>query len=140
MERAVTRSDLILFEQRWGCDASTFPRRFIPAPPSTNAWLGRFDVRPVDLAAAYAVLLASHLAVAGKTGTSDGVYDAWFVGYGSDVTIAVWIGFPEGNRTILKGETGGSLAFPVWKKLIEGLPAEYAFAPLAELPLMTASQ
>ena len=56
------------------------------------------------------------------------------------LTIAVWIGFPEGNRTILKGETGGSLAFPVWKKLIEGLPAEYAFAPLAELPLMTASQ
>lgn len=170
-----------------------------PSPPTTNAWLGSFDVRPVDLAAAYAVFprrgsytepylirevevagrtvyrrtpafhsvlrpdtcdeitgalrevlrvgtasghggktLASDLDVAGKTGTSDGVYDAWFVGYGSDVTIAVWIGFPEGNRTILRDGTGGSLAFPVWKKIIEGLPDEYAFAPLAELPILTA--
>ncbi|MEQ1843088.1 MAG: hypothetical protein ABL994_22010, partial [Verrucomicrobiales bacterium] len=78
--------------------------------------------------------LASRLPLAGKTGTSDGIYDAWFIGYSSDVTIAVWIGFPEGNRTILKDGTGGSLAFPVWKKIIESLPGDYVFASLAELP------
>jgi penicillin-binding protein 1A len=160
----------------------------------TAMWLGSFAVRPVDLAAAYAVFprggehidpwlvegveiegrrvfqrrsrrirvmkkhtagevtaalrevltvgtaanhggreLARRMDVAGKTGTSDGVFDAWFVGYGSDVTVAVWLGFPEGNRTILEGGTGGRLAFPVWKAVIEGLPKEYDFGPIPML-------
>ncbi len=77
--------------------------------------------------------LSRKMDVAGKTGTSDGVFDAWFVGYGSDVTVAVWLGFPEGNRTILEGGTGGNLAFPVWKSIIEGLPEEYDFGPIPML-------
>jgi len=81
--------------------------------------------------------LAKRKDVAGKTGTSDGVFDAWFVGYGSDVTVAVWLGFPEGNRTILEGGTGGRLAFPVWKSIIEGLPKEYRFDPI---PLLGAGR
>lgn len=165
-----------------------------PLPATTASWLGTYGVRPVDLAAAYAIFprggfytepylirrveidgrtifrqrpksrrvlstrtcneittslrevvrvgtassyggkqLAGSVPVAGKTGTSDEVCDAWFVGYSSAVTAVVWIGFPEGNRTILEGETGGSLAFPVWKGIMENLPDEYDFEELPHL-------
>lgn len=78
--------------------------------------------------------LAKKFHLAGKTGTSDGVADAWFAGYSSSVTVVVWIGLPEGNRTILEGETGGSLSFPVWRSVMEGLPQErYPFHGLADL-------
>lgn len=161
---------------------------------STFAWLGAFDARPVDVAAAYSVFprggyysepylirrievdgktvfrrkvdskrvlsaetcdkvtaslrevlkvgtaspyggkaLAEKLPVAGKTGTSDGVGDAWFVGYGSDVTVAVWIGFPDGNRTIVRNGSGGSLAFPLWKTVVEELSKTYSFDSLPSL-------
>lgn len=43
---------------------------------------------------------------AGKTGTTENYGDAWFVGYTEDVTIAVWVGYPNSNRPMLT-EYGG---------------------------------
>lgn len=77
--------------------------------------------------------LARRLPVAGKTGTSDGVGDAWFVGYGSSITLAVWIGFGDGVRTVAEGDTGGSLAFPVWRQIMEDAAERHRFDPLPEL-------
>lgn len=78
--------------------------------------------------------LAHRFALAGKTGTTDDSTDAWFCGYGSSVTVVVWIGFPNGRRTIIPGGSGGSLAFPVWKGVIEELAKRhYAFKPLPDL-------
>ncbi len=77
--------------------------------------------------------LASRLPIAGKTGTSDGVGDAWFVGYGSSLTLAVWIGFGDGVRTIAEGDTGGSLAFPVWRRIMEDAASRHRFEPLPDL-------
>ena len=50
--------------------------------------------------------------VAGKTGTTNGFYDAWFVGYTPRYVTAVWIGYPLGQRRT--GETGGKTAAPIW--------------------------
>ena len=50
-------------------------------------------------------------AVAGKTGTTDGYRDAWFVGYSSDMVIGVWVGFDD-ERPV--GLTGAQAALPIW--------------------------
>ena len=50
-------------------------------------------------------------AVAGKTGTTDGYRDAWFVGYSSDLVIGVWVGFDD-ERPV--GLTGAQAALPIW--------------------------
>jgi penicillin-binding protein 1A len=78
--------------------------------------------------------LARRFPLAGKTGTTDDCTDAWFCGYSSSVTVVVWIGFPHGAKTIIPSGSGGSLAFPVWKGIIEELAKRrYAFKALPEL-------
>jgi penicillin-binding protein 1B len=42
---------------------------------------------------AKARVLGVHGPVAGKTGTTDGYRDAWFIGYTPDMAIGVWVGF-----------------------------------------------
>jgi penicillin-binding protein 1A len=50
--------------------------------------------------------------VAGKTGTTTGFKDAWFVGYTPKYVTAVWIGYPLEQR--FTGETGGNSAANIW--------------------------
>eukprot|EP00903_Cladosiphon_okamuranus_P004058 g4056.t1 len=50
---------------------------------------------------------------AGKTGTTNDFKDAWFAGYTSNLTCAVWVGFDQPKRTI-SGGYGSTLALPVW--------------------------
>ncbi|MES2025394.1 MAG: penicillin-binding protein 1A [Pseudomonadota bacterium] len=51
--------------------------------------------------------------LAGKTGTTNDSFDAWFAGYQPNIVGIAWIGFDQpknlGNR-----ETGGGLALPIW--------------------------
>ena len=51
--------------------------------------------------------------VAGKTGTTNGYYDAWFVGYTADIATGVWVGY-DNEATLGKGEVGGRSALPIW--------------------------
>jgi penicillin-binding protein 1A len=50
---------------------------------------------------------------AGKTGTTNDFKDAWFAGYSSSLTCAVWVGFDQPKKTI-QGGYGSTLALPVW--------------------------
>ncbi|MDH4097177.1 MAG: PBP1A family penicillin-binding protein [Nitrospira sp.] len=52
--------------------------------------------------------------VAGKTGTTDGYRDAWFVGYTTDLVIGVWVGFDDERSIKL---TGAQAALPIWSEL-----------------------
>jgi penicillin-binding protein 1A len=61
-------------------------------------------------------------AAAGKTGTSTGGDDVWFVGYTPDVVAGVWIGF-DLPRPVANQATGGRLAAPVWGRLMSRLYA-----------------
>ncbi len=51
--------------------------------------------------------------VAGKTGTTNGYYDAWFIGYTPNIATGVWVGFDK-EKTIGKSEVGGKSALPIW--------------------------
>ena len=51
--------------------------------------------------------------VGGKTGTTDGFYDAWFVGFSSFIATGAWVGFDE-EKTLGQGETGSRAALPLW--------------------------
>ncbi len=56
---------------------------------------------------------------AGKTGTTENYQDAWFVGYNDDMTVAVWVGYPEGAKpmeTEYRGEpvAGGTFPAEIW--------------------------
>src|SRR5665811_1194025 len=52
----------------------------------------------------YGNSLAGGRPAAGKTGTSDGSNETWFVGYTPQLSTAVWVGTPDdpGNKTILR--------------------------------------
>lgn len=52
--------------------------------------------------------------VLGKTGTSDGSADGWFVGAVPLLSTAVWVGHPESERPV-PGLTGGAMSAPVWR-------------------------
>jgi penicillin-binding protein 1A len=64
---------------------------------------------------------------AGKTGTTNGPHDAWFVGYTPQLLASVWVGFDR-RRELGKGEGGGALAAPIWKSFmdvaLQGVPVE----------------
>ena len=53
---------------------------------------------------------------AGKTGTSDGQLEAWFVGYTKEISCAVYVGWD--NREKALSGTGGSVAGPIWASFI----------------------
>jgi penicillin-binding protein 1A len=45
--------------------------------------------------------------VAGKTGTTSNYVDAWFVGWTPQMTVAVWVGYPDTGKPMLKNFDGG---------------------------------
>ena len=67
--------------------------------------------------------------VGGKTGTSDGENDAWFVGFSNEVTVAVWVGYDNAGgkrRTLGSGSTGASVASPIFAQIMEATWTSYA--------------
>ncbi|MFS4459066.1 penicillin-binding protein 1A [Bdellovibrio sp. HCB2-146] len=66
--------------------------------------------------------------VAGKTGTTNNYYDAWFIGYTAQISTGVWVGFDK-EKSIGKGEVGGRAALPIW--------VDYMKAAHENLPQMT---
>ncbi|WP_029391218.1 transglycosylase domain-containing protein [Streptomyces xiaopingdaonensis] len=70
---------------------------------------------------------------AGKTGTTDNRYAAWFVGYAPNMSGAVWVGDPNhqvqmknisiGGRTYDK-VFGGEVPGPIWRDMMTGALAD----------------
>lgn len=64
--------------------------------------------------------------LAGKTGTTNNQNDTWFVGFAPDLAVGVYIGF-DNPRGLGRGETGSSVAAPVFKQFmaeaLQGQPA-----------------
>jgi penicillin-binding protein 1B len=65
----------------------------------------------------------------GKTGTTNGNKDSWFVGYTPDIVCAVWVGYDSGADT---GLTGAQGALHIWSRFMR---ARYSQSgPLALIP------
>ena len=69
---------------------------------------------------------------AGKTGTTNNLFDAWFVGYTPEYITGVWVGLDE-EAPMGHGETGSRAASPIWlgfmKRALEGKPVKVFQAP-----------
>ena len=65
--------------------------------------------------------------VAGKTGTTNDMKDAWFVGYVPQLVAAVWVGYDQ-EKSLGAGGSGGQAAAPIWtefmQKAVAGVPVE----------------
>ena len=68
---------------------------------------------------------------AGKTGTTEGESDAWFVGYTPRLSTAVWVGHPESRAST---GYGGPTAGPIWRSYMDAAKGSYCgdFAAAAE--------
>ena len=53
---------------------------------------------------------------AGKTGTTDGLRDAWFVGYTPYLVVGVWVGLDDSTPL---GLTGSQAALPIWGPVMQ---------------------
>jgi membrane peptidoglycan carboxypeptidase len=75
--------------------------------------------------------------VAGKTGTSENFFDAWFIGYTPQLVTGTWMGYAEGTDTLeyvlayarkLNGLPGGVTPAQIWqtytKQVLEDEPLE----------------
>lgn len=60
--------------------------------------------------------------VAGKTGTSENLTDAWFVGYTPQLSTAVWVGYPKAKIPMDSvhgiSVVGGSFPAEIWQKFM----------------------
>ena len=67
---------------------------------------------------------------AGKTGTTNDLKDAWFVGYTPDLLAVVWVGFDNQSKL---GLSGAQAALPIWtdfmKRATAGMPANDFIPP-----------
>ena len=52
--------------------------------------------------------------IAGKTGTTNENQDAWFVGYNSEITVGVFVGY-DVPKSLGKFETGSRVAAPIFR-------------------------
>jgi len=70
--------------------------------------------------------------VAGKTGTTNNLYDAWFMGYTPQYITGVWVGFDDEGE-LGKNETGSRAASPIWlgfmKKVLKDKPVRVFRVP-----------
>jgi penicillin-binding protein 1A len=70
--------------------------------------------------------------LAGKTGTSNDLRDAWFCGYNSSLVGTAWVGFDQ-ERSLGRGEEGSRAALPMWiyfmAEALKGVPEQKRTPP-----------
>ena len=70
--------------------------------------------------------------VAGKTGTTNNLFDAWFMGFTPQYITGTWVGFDD-EAPLGKSETGSRAASPIWlgfmKRVLEDKPPKIFEVP-----------
>jgi membrane peptidoglycan carboxypeptidase len=143
------RPEAVISIQRAGAAPASLEGVGVPAPQCSRA-LAPGVAHGVTSALTHVLTEGTAAAVgplsswpsAGKTGTTDGPYDTWFVGYTAQRSTAVWVADPGrgagGHQRRRLGDItvaghyygtiyGASVAAPIWKDVMEhsmrGLPA-----------------
>ena len=78
-----------------------------------------------------------NIEVAGKTGTTNGYKDAWFIGYTGNYVGAVWFG--NDDDTPMEKMTGGTLPAATWHEVMEYAHQGIELKPLPGRPAPTAA-
>jgi len=64
---------------------------------------------------------------AGKTGTTQNYTDAWFVGYTTALSSAVWVGFDNPSKKLSKGfQYGGTVCAPIWGRMMSDISRKFS--------------
>jgi penicillin-binding protein 1A len=71
--------------------------------------------------------------VAGKTGTTDDIRDAWFVGFTPDLVVGVYVGFDQ-PKTLGSEEQGASAALPIFVQFMEAALKDQPATPFRVPP------
>ena len=56
--------------------------------------------------------------IAGKTGTTNNNQDAWFIGYNSEITVGVFVGY-DVPKSLGRFETGSKVAAPIFNDFMK---------------------
>ncbi|MDP7038906.1 MAG: PBP1A family penicillin-binding protein [Myxococcota bacterium] len=64
--------------------------------------------------------------VAGKTGTTNDAFDAWFMGFTRDLVTGVWVGHDKKERPLGVSEQGGRTALPIWMEYTGAVLADFS--------------
>ncbi|MFZ5445045.1 MAG: penicillin-binding protein 1A [Myxococcota bacterium] len=76
---------------------------------------------------------------AGKTGTTNDSFDAWFTAFTRDLVTSAWVGYDLNPHPLGRYETGGRAALPIWlaymTKALDGR-SQPEFAPPPNLDLV----
>lgn len=87
----------------------------------TTAWLLTSAMKDVVNQGTGTAAKFSGMTIAGKTGTTTGNNDVWFVGYTPYYTAGIWAGI-DNNHKLSKGET--SFHKTIWKKVMSRIHEE----------------
>ncbi len=79
---------------------------------------------------------ASRLGVptAGKTGTTNDSYDAWFMAFTKNLVTGVWVGHDKKERPLGPNEQGGRTALPIWLEFMMQALTDYTTEPPSKKP------
>ncbi len=96
----------------------------VPAPPTRRAARADATFLVVDMmrsvldegTAAGARAAGFTLDAAGKTGTTNDLRDAWFIGFTPELLTTVWVGFDD-NQPL--GLSGAQAALPIWTSFMK---------------------
>ena len=58
--------------------------------------------------------------IAGKTGTTNNNQDAWFIGYNSEITVGVFVGY-DVPKSLGRFETGSKVAAPIFSDFMKNI-------------------
>jgi penicillin-binding protein 1A len=107
-----------------------------PAPESTPVPLGATGLSAIQVISPETAFIMTNLMesvvssgtggraralgrpVAGKTGTTNDMKDAWFVGYVPQLVAGVWVGYDQ-ERSLGSGGSGGQAAAPIWTEFMQ---------------------
>jgi penicillin-binding protein 1A len=110
IRRVVDRNGVVLWEAR--------PRRDRALDPAVAFVMTTMLQDVIDRGTGSAVRSVGFRGPAGgKTGTTNDASDVWFIGYTPGTVAGVWIGLDR-PATIVRGASGGTLAAPVWGRMM----------------------
>ena len=70
--------------------------------------------------------------LAGKTGTTNDAFDAWFAGYQPTLAAITWFGF-DSPESLGKNQTGSAVALPIWidfmRHALKNVPVTFPVEP-----------